>query len=82
MNAIMFPYTAAARPRPASALTSKPRRNYVLALKRAALRCLKNDMMNTFYWIWEYMGSRLMKVNPRSKFKANVMLFRAADLKN
>ena len=46
MNAVMFPYTAAARLRPASALTSKPRRNYVLALKRAALRCLKNDMMN------------------------------------
>ena len=75
------PYVAAQR-RPASALTSKPQRNYVLALKRSALRCLKNDMMYTFDWIWEYIGRRLMKVNPRSKFKDNVMLFRVADLKN
>lgn len=75
------PYVAAQR-RPASALTSKPQRNYVLALKWSALRCLKNDMMHTFDWVWEYIGRRLMKVNPRSKFKANVMLFRVADLKN
>ena len=73
------PYVAAQR-RPASALTSKPQRNYVLALKWSALRCLKNDMMHTFDWVWEYIGRRLMKVNPRSKFKANVMLFRVADL--
>ena len=47
-----------------------------------ASRMIWWTLMNTFYWICEYMGSRLMKVNPRSKFKANIMLFRAADLKN